>query len=105
MYLGETEEYKDELAMIIEEFLKQRIVGLKNEKGVYITQTFPKLLYFLEEDNVYEDSKYWYLTELAAKCTAKRMVPDYISEKMMLENKINQWGEGDCYPCINKNCA
>ena len=105
LYLGETDEYKEELAMIIEEFLKQRIVGLKNEKGVYITQTFPKLLYFLEEDNVYEDSKYWYLTELAAKCTAKRMVPDYISEKIMLENKINQWGEGDCYPCINKNCA
>ena len=105
MYLGETEEYKDELAMIIEEFLKQRILGFKNEKGVYVTPAFPKLLYVLEEDNIHEDSKYWYLTELAAKCTAKRMVPDYISEKIMLENKINQWGEGDCYPCINKNCA
>lgn len=100
MYLGETEEYKDELAMIIEEFLKQRILGFKNEKGVCVTPAFPKLLYVLEEDNIHEDSKYWYLTELAAKCTAKRMVPDYISEKIMLENKINQWGEGDCYPCM-----
>lgn len=100
MYLGETDEYKEELAMIIEEFLKQRILGFKNEKGVYVTPAFPKLLYVLEEDNIHEDSKYWYLTELAAKCTAKRMVPDYISEKIMLENKINQWGEGDCYPCM-----
>lgn len=100
MYLGETDEYKDELAMIIEEFLNQRILGFKNEKGVYVTPAFPKLLYVLEEDNIHEDSKYWYLTELAAKCTAKRMVPDYISEKIMLENKINQWGEGDCYPCM-----
>lgn len=100
MYLGETDEYKEELAMIIEEFLKQRILGFKNEKGVYITPAFPKLLYVLEEDNIYEDSKYWYLTELAAKCTAKRMVPDYISEKVMLENKINQYGDGDCYPCM-----
>ena len=105
MYLGETDEYKDELAMIIEEFLNQRILGFKNEKGVYVTPAFPKLLYVLEEDNIHENSKYWYLTELAANCTAKRMVPDYISEKIMLENKINQWGEGDCYPCINKNCA
>ena len=100
MYLGETDEYKDELAMIIEEFLKQRILGFKNEKGVYITPAFPKLLYVLEEDNMHENSKYWYLTELAAKCTAKRMVPDYISEKKMLEYKKNQWGEGDCYPCM-----
>ena len=105
MYLGETEEYKEELAMIIEEFLKQRILGFKNKKGVYITPAFPKLLYVLEEDNVREDSKYWYLTELAAKCTAKRLVPDYISEKVMKENKINQYGDGDCYPCINKTCA
>jgi ribonucleoside-triphosphate reductase len=105
MYLGETNEYKDELAMIIEEFLNQRILGFKNEKGVYVTPAFPKLLYVLEEDNVHENSKYWYLTELAAKCTAKRMVPDYISEKMMKELKINQYGDGDCYPCINKNCA
>ena len=100
MYLGETNEYKDELAMIIEEFLKQRILGFKNEKGVYITPAFPKLLYVLEEDNIHEDSKYWYLTELAAKCTAKRMVPDYISEKMMKKLKINELGQGDCYPCM-----
>mgnify|MGYP004610385283 FL=1 len=100
MYLGETDEYKDELAMIIEEFLNQRILGFKNSKGVYITPAFPKLLYVLEEDNINEGSKYWYLTKLAAKCTAKRMVPDYISEKIMKETKINQWGEGDAYPCM-----
>ena len=100
MYLGETDEYKEELAMIIEEFLKQRILGFKNRKGVYITPAFPKLLYVLEEDNIHEDSKYWYLTDLAAKCTAKRMVPDYISEKMMKELKINENGVGDCYPCM-----
>ena len=100
MYLGETDEYKDELAMIIEEFLHQRMLGFKNVKGVYITPTFPKLLYVLEEDNIHEDSKYWYLTELAAKCTAKRMVPDYISEKKMLELKINCKGVGECYPCM-----
>ena len=102
MYLGETDEYKDELAMIIEEFLKQRILGFKNKKGVYITPAFPKLLYVLEEDNIHEDSKYWYLTELAAKCTAKRLVPDYISEKMMKKNKINKYGDGDCYPCMGE---
>ena len=100
MYLGETDEYKEELAMIIEEMLKQRIEGMKNEKGVFITPAFPKLLYILEEDNIHEDSKYWYLTELAAKCTAKRMVPDYISEKIMKQLKINEYGEGDCYPCM-----
>ena len=100
MYLGETEEYKDELAMIIEEFLKQRILGFKNEKGVYITPAFPKLLYVLEEDNIHEDSKYWYLTKLAAECTAKRMVPDYISEKVMKELKKNEMGDGECYPCM-----
>ena len=100
MYLGETDEYKDELAMIIEEFLKQRILGFKNEKGVYITPAFPKLLYVLEEDNIREGTKYWYLTRLAAECTAKRMVPDYISEKVMKENKINEMGQGDCYPCM-----
>ena len=99
-YLGETEEYKEELAMIIEEFLKQRIKGMKNEKGVYITPAFPKLLYVLEEDNIKKGSKYWYLTELAAKCTAKRMVPDYISEKVMKELKKNEYGEGECYPCM-----
>lgn len=100
MYLGETDEYKEELAMIIEEFLNQRILGFKNKKGVYITPAFPKLLYVLEEDNIHEDSKYWYLTQLAAKCTAKRMVPDYISEKIMLKNKINKYGNGECYPCM-----
>lgn len=100
MYLGETEEYKEELALIIAEFLKERMLGFKNEKGVYITPAFPKLLYVLEEDNIHKDSKYWYLTELAAKCTAKRMVPDYISEKKMKEFKINEMGDGDCYPCM-----
>ena len=100
MYLGETEEYKEELAMLIEEFLRQRIVGLKNETGVYVTQAFPKLLYVLEEDNIHEDSPFWYLTELAAECTAKRMVPDYISEKVMLQNKIDKNGNGNCYPCM-----
>ncbi len=100
MYLGETDEYKEELAMIIEEVLNQRILGMKNEKGVYITPAFPKLLYVLEEDNIHPDSKYYYLTELAAKCTAKRMVPDYISEKVMLELKKNEYGVGECYPCM-----
>lgn len=92
MYLGETEEYKHELAMLIEEFLHQRIKGMPNEDGVFVTQEFPKLVYCLEEDNMYEESPYWYLTELSAECTAKRMVPDYVSEKMMLEYK------GDVYP-------
>lgn len=105
MYLGETDEYKEELAMLIEEFLHQRILGMKNEKGVYITPAFPKLLYVLEPDNITEDSPYWYLTKLAAECTAKRMVPDYISEKKMLEYKKDTNGEGHCYPCINKTCA
>ena len=100
MYLGETDEYKEELAMIIEEMLKQRIEGMKNEKGVYITPAFPKLLYVLEEDNINPKGKYYYLTKLAAKCTAKRMVPDYISEKIMKQLKINENGEGDCYPCM-----
>ena len=100
MYLGETEEYKEELAMIMAEFLNQRIEGMKNEKGVYITPAFPKLLYVLEEDNIHENSKYYYLTELAAKCTAKRMVPDYISEKMMKKLKIDKNGDGQCYPCM-----
>ena len=97
MYLGETTEYKKELAMIIEEFLNQRLLGLKNEVGVYVTQAFPKLLYVLEEDNIHENSPYWYLTKLAAKCTAKRMNPDYISEKMMKKYK-----EGNCFPCMGK---
>jgi len=103
MYLGEIDDPqgKDDLALVIEEVLKQRIKGIKNEQGVWITPAFPKLLYVLEEDNIHKDSKYFYLTELAAKCTAKRMVPDYISEKIMKQNKINENGEGDCYPCIN----
>ncbi len=100
LYLGETEEYKEELAMIIEEVLKQRIQGMKNEKGVYITPAFPKLLYILEEDNIHENSKYYYLTKLAAECSAKRMVPDYISEKVMKQLKIDKNGNGQCYPCM-----
>lgn len=102
MYLGEVADgqTKDDLAMIIEEVLKQRIEGVKNEKGVWITPSFPKLLYVLEEDNIHEDSKYYYLTRLAAQCTAKRMVPDYISEKIMKENKIDKNGNGQCYPCM-----
>ena len=100
LYLNETEEYKEELAMIIEEVLKQRTQGMKNEKGVYITPAFPKLLYVLEEDNIHPTSKYYYLTELAAKCTAKRMVPDYISEKVMKELKVDANGDSQCYPCM-----
>lgn len=100
MYLGETEEYKEELALLIEEFLKQRMLGFKNRQGVYVTPAFPKLLYVLEEDNINPDSKYYYLTELAAKCTAKRMVPDYISEKIMKQLKIDANGNGQCFPCM-----
>lgn len=100
MYLNDTKEYKEELAMLIEEFIKQRIQGLKNTVGVYVTQSFPKLLYVLEEDNITEDSKYWYLTKLAAECSAKRLVPDYISEKVMLKNKIDKNGNGNCYACM-----
>lgn len=100
MYIGETEEYKEELAMLIEEFLKQRIQGLKNEEGVYVTQAFPKLLYVLEPCNIDKDGSYFYLTKLAAECTAKRMVPDYISEKIMLENKIDKNGNGNVYGCM-----
>lgn len=100
MYLGETKEYKEELSMLIEEFLKQRIVSMKNEVGIYVTQAFPKLLYVLEENNINKDSKYYYLTKLAAKCTAKRMVPDYISEKIMLQNKVDNNGDGQCYACM-----
>ena len=97
MYLDEVPEgrTRDDLAMIIEEVMKQRMQGVKNEKGVWITPAFPKLIYVLDEDNITEDSKYWYLTELAAKCTAKRMVPDYISAKIMKELK-----NGDVYPCM-----
>ena len=102
MYLGEAknQQEKDDLALIIEETLLQRYQGVKNEKGVWVTPAFPKLIYVLEEDNIREDSKYWYLTKLAAKCTAKRMVPDYISEKKMLELKVDKNGEGHCYPCM-----
>lgn len=102
MYLGETNEYKEELAMLIEEFLRQRIQGMKNEAGVYVTQAFPKLLYVLEEGNIHENSKYYYLTKLAAQCTAKRMVPDYISEKVMKQYKVDQNGAGQCFPCMGK---
>ncbi len=102
MYLNEAEDeqQKADLALVIEETLKQRIQGVKNEDGVWVTPAFPKLIYVLEEDNVYEDSKYYYLTKLAAKCTAKRMVPDYISEKIMLELKKDKNGEGHCYTCM-----
>ncbi len=102
MYLGEArnEQERADLAMIIEETLNQRIQGVKNEAGVWVTPAFPKLIYVLEEDNVREGSKFWYLTELAAKCTAKRMVPDYISEKKMLEYKVDKNGEGHCYTCM-----
>ena len=102
MYLNEArnEQEKKDLALIIEEMLRQRYEGVKNEKGVWITPAFPKLIYVLEEDNITEDSPYWYLTRLAAQCTAKRMVPDYISEKKMLELKIDSNGEGHCYTCM-----
>ena len=102
MYLDEVPEgqTRDDLAAIIEEMLHQRIKGVKNEKGVFITPAFPKLIYVLEEDNIHEDSKYFYLTRLAAQCTAKRMVPDYISEKKMKELKVDENGEGHCYPCM-----
>ena len=102
MYLGEArnEQEKADLAIIIEETLRQRYQGVKNEKGVWITPAFPKLIYVLEEDNIHEDSKYFYLTRLAAECTARRMVPDYISEKKMLELKVDKNGEGHCYTCM-----
>ncbi|MCI8592627.1 MAG: anaerobic ribonucleoside-triphosphate reductase [Lachnospiraceae bacterium] len=102
MYLDEVPEgqIRDDLALITEEALRQRIKGIKNEKGVYITPAFPKLIYVLEEDNITEGSKYWYLTKLAAECTARRMVPDYISEKMMLQFKVDKNGDGHCYTCM-----
>ncbi|MBS5672285.1 MAG: anaerobic ribonucleoside-triphosphate reductase [Firmicutes bacterium] len=102
MYLNEAknEQEKKDLAVIIEEMLLQRCEGVKNESGVWITPAFPKLIYVLEEDNVREGTPYWYLTRLAAQCTAKRMVPDYISEKKMLELKIDKNGEGHCYTCM-----
>ncbi len=102
MYLNEASNprEKKDLALIIEETLKQRYQGVKNEKGVWITPAFPKLIYVLEEDNIHEDSEYYYLTKLAATCTAKRLVPDYISEKIMLQNKIDKNGDGHCYTCM-----
>ena len=102
MYLNEVkdEQTKKDLALIIEEVLNQRIQGVKNENGTWVTPAFPKLLYVLEEDNIKKDSKYYYLTELAAKCTAKRLVPDYISEKIMLRDKIDEKGNGNCYSCM-----
>lgn len=102
MYLGEVEDEqtKNDLAMIIEEVVLQRYEGVKNEKGAWITPAFPKLIYVLEEDNITEDSEYWYLTRLCARCSAKRLVPDYISEKVMLQNKIDRNGEGHCYTCM-----
>ncbi len=102
MYLGEArnEREKSDLAIIIEEVLKQRCKGVKNESGTYITPAFPKLIYVLEEENIEPESPYYYLTELAAKCTAKRMVPDYISEKIMLANKIDKNGDAHCYTCM-----
>lgn len=100
MYLGEVPEgqLRDDLAMIIEEVITQRYEGVKNEKGAWVTPAFPKLVYVLEPENITEDSKYWYLTQLAAKCTAKRMVPDYVSEKKMFEYKKDAFGNGNCYP-------
>ena len=102
MYLDEVPEgqTRDDLALVTEEVLRQRMQGVKNEQGVYITPAFPKLIYVLEEDNIHEDSKYWYLTEIAAQCTAKRMVPDYISEKKMKELKVDANGNGQCFPCM-----
>lgn len=101
MYLNEAKnkQEKHDLALLIEEMLRQRIKGVKNEDGVYIAPAFPKLIYVLQENNIHEDSEYWYLTKLAAECSSKRLVPDYISEKIMLENK------GDVYTCINETCA
>ena len=102
LYLGEAknEQEKKDIAKLIEETLKQRYKGIKNEEGIYITPAFPKLIYVLEEQNIHKDSQYYYLTELAAKCTAKRMVPDYISEKKMKELKVDKNGEGHCYTCM-----
>lgn len=100
MYLNDDPEYIKETAMLIEEFFNQRILGFKNETGHYITPAFPKLLYVLDENNITEDSEYWYLTVLAAKCTAKRMVPDYISAKIMKRDKVDKNGNGNVYSCM-----
>ena len=99
MYLNEDEEYIEEMAMIIEEVLKQRILGVKNEQGVYVSPSFPKLLYVLDENNIHKDSEYYYLTELAEKCLVKRIVPDFISAK-----KMKEYYDGEVFPCINKLC-
>lgn len=108
MYLGDCkdERTKHDLALLIEEFFKQRIVGLPNEQGINVSPTFPKIVYVLEEDNIHEDSKYWYLTELAAECSARRLVPDYISEKIMKQLKVDENGEGHCFSpmgCLDYN--
>jgi ribonucleoside-triphosphate reductase len=100
MWVNENPAYEKENAMLIEEFLRQRILGMKNKKGVYVTPAFPKLLYILDENNTSEESPYWYLTVLAATCTSKRLVPDYISAKKMREYKINRFGQGDVYGCM-----
>ena len=100
MYVDDNPEYKNETAMLIEEFLNQRLLGFENEVGQPITPAFPKLLYVLDENNIHEDSPYWYLTKLAAKCTAKRMVPDYISAKIMRRDKVDKNGNGNVYGCM-----
>lgn len=100
MYISEDPEYERETAMLIEEFIRQRIQGMKNEVGVWITPAFPKLLYVTDENNIHEDSKYFYITKLAAQCVAKRMMPDFISAKHMRQNY-----EGNVFGCINKSCA
>lgn len=100
MYIGETEEYKEELILLIEEFLKQREKGMPNRQGVYVTQAFPKLLYVLEEDNYKPGTKYWDVTKKAVECSAKRLTPDYISEKVMKQIKVDANGEGHCFPCM-----
>lgn len=102
MYIGETEEYKEELILLIKEFLKQREKGMPNRQGVYVTQAFPKLLYVLEEDNYKPGTKYWDVTQKAVECSAKRLTPDYISEKVMKQIKVDANGEGHCFPCMGK---
>lgn len=101
MYLNDTEEYKEELVLLIKEFFRQRISGMPNRDGIPVTQAFPKLLYVLEEDNYKPGTKYWDVTKLAIKCSSCRLTPDYISEKVMKQLKINGNGDGDCYACIN----
>ena len=102
MYLNETDEYKEELILLIQEFLRQRVEGMPNRDGIRVTQAFPKILFVLQEDNYKPGTKYWYVTEQAIKCSACRLTPDYISEKVMKELKINGNGDGDCFPCMGK---